>query len=552
MRIYSLSLITLLILFYSCQNKTPVPADLIVLNGKIWTGDSQQPTAEALAVKADTLLAVGTTESILAYQGQNTRIIQATDQMIVPGFIDCHVHFLNGGFSLSSVQLRDAKTPEEFTRRIKSYAATLSPGTWILEGNWDHEQWGGELPAKGWIDEFTSENPVFIQRLDGHMALANSKALELAGVDGNTAEVFGGTIVRDAEGRPTGILKDNAMGLVSPKIPAPSIEQEQKAMQAAMNYVASNGVTTIHNMDFWGVESLEPYQRTKKGGQQITRFYVAVGINHWQDLQQKIQQEGAGDEWLKIGVLKAMIDGSLGSHTAAFFEPFSDAPEDTGLFVNRPDSIYQWISGADKAGLQVAVHAIGDKAIYEVLNAFEKVIEENGPKDRRFRIEHAQHISPKDISRFADLNVIASMQPYHAIDDGRWAEKVIGPDRIKTTYAFRSLLDYKTRVAFGSDWAVAPATPLEGIYAAVTRRTLDDANPQGWVAEQKIGVEEALRAYTIEAAYASFEESIKGSLEVGKLADFVIIDRDITNIPPEQIRAARVLKTVVGGQVVFE
>jgi predicted amidohydrolase YtcJ len=253
----------------------------------------------------------------------------------------------------------------------------------------------------------------------------------------------------------------------------------------------------------------------------------------------------------KLGNLKGFVDGSLGSHTAAFFEPFTDAPGDTGLFVNTPEDLYAWMSGADKAGLQVTVHAIGDRANHTLLNLFERTARENGPGDRRFRIEHAQHIAPADIARFAEIGVIASMQPYHAIDDGRWAERVIGPERIKTSYAFRSLLNAGAHVAFGSDWFVAPPTPLEGIYAAVTRRTLDDANPAGWVPEQKIAVEEALRAYTFEAAYASFEEDRKGSLEAGKLADFVLIDRDLTAIPPETIRDAVILQTVVGGQVVY-
>ena len=253
-----------------------------------------------------------------------------------------------------------------------------------------------------------------------------------------------------------------------------------------------------------------------------------------------------------LGGLKGFVDGSLGSHTAAFMEPFTDAPDDTGLLITTEDDLYQWTSGADKAGLHVMVHAIGDRAINMQLDLFERVTEENGPRDRRFRIEHAQHIAPADLPRFAALDIIPSMQPYHAIDDGRWAERVIGPERIKTTYAFRSLLDAGARLALGSDWSVAPATPLEGIYAAVTRRTLDDRNPDGWVPEQKITVEEALRGYTLDAAYASFEEDVKGSLEPGKLADFVILDRDLTTIPPEEIRDARVDLTVVGGSVVYE
>jgi predicted amidohydrolase YtcJ len=284
----------------------------------------------------------------------------------------------------------------------------------------------------------------------------------------------------------------------------------------------------------------------------ITRVYAVVPLASWERLRDTLAARGHGDSWVRIGGLKGFVDGSLGSHTAAFLEPFTDAPRDTGLFVNTPQDLYAWTSGADRAGLQVIVHAIGDRAIRTQLDIFGRVASEDGPRDRRFRIEHAQHIAPSDIPRFAQLGVIASMQPYHAIDDGRWAEKVIGTERIRTTYAFRSLRDSGARLAFGSDWFVAPPTPLEGIYAAVTRRTLDDRNPGGWVPEQKIGVEDALRAYTINGAYASFEEKEKGSIERGKLADFTLVDRDLTRIAPETIRDAHVVMTIVGGRVVYE
>jgi hypothetical protein len=275
-------------------------------------------------------------------------------------------------------------------------------------------------------------------------------------------------------------------------------------------------------------------------------------IGRWSALKEQTDREGKGDRWVSTGGVKAFVDGSLGSHTAAFIDPYTDLPTDSGLFVNSEEDLYNWVSNADKSGLQVAIHAIGDRAINVLLNIYERVEKENGERDRRFRIEHAQHISPGDIARFAQLNVIASMQPYHAIDDGRWAEEYIGPERSKTTYAFRSLLDAKATVAFGSDWPVAPATPLEGIYGAVTRRTLDDQNPDGWVPEQKISVEEALRAYTKDAAYASFEEEFKGTLEPGKLADFVILDHDITTADPVTIRDIKVLQTYVGGKKVFD
>ncbi len=479
-----------------------------------------------------------------------TRVIEGGGRMIVPGLIDSHVHFVDGGFGLASVQLRDARTPTEFIARIKAFATTLPPGAWITEGNWDHENWGGELPRRDWIDSVTPDNAVWINRLDGHMALANSAALRAAGVTRETGNVDGGTIVRDAAGEPTGILKDNAQALVGRVVPEPTAEQRDRALDAAMRHVAEQGVTTVHNMGSWS--DLATFERARASGRLRTRIYAAVPLAAWERLRDTVAARGRGDDWLRIGALKGFVDGSLGSHTAAFFEAFADAPDNTGLLVTPPDDLYAWTSGADKAGLHVLVHAIGDRAIELQLGVFERVASENGPRDRRFRIEHAQHVARRDIPRFARLGVIPSMQPYHAIDDGRWAEKVIGPARIETTYAFRSLLDAGARIAFGSDWFVAPPTPLEGIYAAVTRRTLDDKNPAGWVPSQKITVEEALRAYTNGAAYASFEEGSKGTLERGKLADFAIIDRDLTRVPPETIREAKVMVTVVGGAVVYE
>ena len=282
----------------------------------------------------------------------------------------------------------------------------------------------------------------------------------------------------------------------------------------------------------------------------LTRIYSVVPLRDWERLRDEVAARGTGDEWLSIGGLKGFMDGSLGSHTAAMLEPFTDEPDDSGFLINELDDLREWITGADAAGLQVMVHAIGDSAIRDLLDLFLDAEEANGDRDRRFRMEHAQHIHPDDIERFSVQDVIASMQPYHAIDDGRWAEKVIGPERAGTTYAFRSLIDAGALVAFGSDWSVAPATPLDGIYAAVTRQTLDGANPDGWVPEQKISVEQALHAYTTAAAYASFDEGNRGALKPGLLADLVLLDRDLTRIPPENIRDTKVLRTVLGGRVV--
>jgi predicted amidohydrolase YtcJ len=539
-----------LLLPAGCDMSRSNPAlSLAIVNARVWTGDSTRPWAEAVAVSGDTILAVGSSAEIRKLGGAG-RVVDAKGGMVTPGLIDAHVHFVEGGFRLSSVQLRDARTPEEFTRRIRDFAATLPKGTWITGGDWDHELWGGVLPERSWIDSVTPDHPVWVNRLDGHMALANGAALEAAGVTGATRDVAGGTIVRGPGGEPTGVLKDNAQGLVDRVVPDAPPELQDRALDTAMTYVAAQGVTAVQNMGSWG--DLAIFERAHASGRLRTRVYAVVPLASWERLRDTVAAKGRGDDWLRIGGLKGFVDGSLGSHTAAMLEPFTDAPADRGLMVNTPDNLYRWTSGADKAGLQVMVHAIGDRAIRTQLAIFERVARENGARDRRFRIEHAQHIAPADLARFAALDVIPSMQPYHAIDDGRWAEKVIGPERAKGTYAFRSLLDSGARLAFGSDWFVAPPTPIEGIYAAVTRRTLDERNPDGWVPGERITVEEALRAYTVGAAYAGFDEGRRGVLARGRLADLVVLDRDLTTIPPETIREARVLMTVVGGRIVFQ
>jgi predicted amidohydrolase YtcJ len=523
-------------------------ADLVVVNARVWTGVAGAADARALAVRAGRLTAVGSDADANRQVGPSTRVVDARGAMLVPGFFDSHVHFITAGAALSSVQLRDARTPAEFIRRIRDYARTLPAGAWITEGNWDHSLWGGELPRKEWIDSITPHNPVWIGRLDGHMALANSAALRAGGVTSATANVPGGEIVRDASGAPTGILKDNALDLVGRVVPDLLPAQQDSALTAAMRYVAERGVTSVTHMGDWG--GLAVFRRAQAGGRLRTRINAAVPLDRWAQLRDSVAARGRGDEWLRIGGLKGYVDGSLGSHTAFFHQPYSDAPRDTGLLVTPADSLYAWTRGADRAGLQVMVHAIGDRANTLILDIYERVAREDGPRDRRFRVEHAQHLRREDIPRFGRLGVVPSMQPYHAIDDGRWAEALIG-ERIHTTYAFRSLLDSGARLAFGSDWFVAPPTPLEGIYAAVTRRTLDDENPGGWVPEQKITVEEALRAYTVDAAWSVFRERDLGTIETGQLADFVLIDRDLRAIPPETLREAKVVMTVVGGTVVY-
>ena len=523
---------------------------IAIVNAAVWTGDQRRPWAQAVGISGDRISIVGSNEEVRRNASSATRTIDAQGGMVAPGFIDSHVHFLTGGLNLASVQLRDAHSPAEFISRIKAFAATLQPGLWITGGDWDHQNWGGELPQRSWIASVTPNNPVWINRLDGHMALANTAAMTAARVPSSGGDVSGGTIVRDPSGSPSGIFKDNAQSLIDAAVPDPTPAMMDRALDAAMSYVAERGVTSVVNMGSWA--DLAVFERAHHNGSLRTRIYAAVPLYTWARLRDTVAARGHGDSWLRIGGLKGFVDGSLGSHTAAMLEPFTDAPADTGLLVNTPHDLYEWTSGADKANLQVIVHAIGDRAIRLQLDIFERVARENGARDRRFRIEHAQHIAPADIPRFGKLGVIPSMQPYHAIDDGRWAEKVIGPERAKTTYAFRSLEATGAQLAFGSDWFVAPPTPLEGIYAAVTRRTLDDKHPLGWVPEQKISVDDALHAYTMGGAYASFSEKEKGILASGMLADVVVIDRNLTKIAPETIRNARITYTIVGGRVVFE
>ena len=547
MRSFSILVFLTLFCLGGCGQDKPT-ATLAVTGAHIWTGDDARPWAEAMAVDGDRILAVGSDADIAPVIAASTERVDG-GALVVPGFIDTHVHFLDGGEALESVQLRDVTSREQFRQRFADYVRTIHPGEWILGGTGDHEGWGGALPTRDWIDDLTPENPVWVYRLDGHMALGNSLALAAAGVDADSPDVPGGEIVRDADGRPTGVLKDNAMNPVFAAVPPAPDARRDRQMHAALEYFAANGVTTVHNMGSF--DDLAVFRRAHARDALTVRIYAAVPLAEWQKLVDDVAQHGRGDETLTTGVLKGFMDGSLGSHTAAMLEPFTDAPDDRGMLVNKVDDMRAWVSSADAAGLHVAVHAIGDGAIRDLLDIYLDVVDANGPRDRRFRMEHAQHIHPADLPRFAAQDIIASMQPYHAIDDGRWAERVIGPERSATTYAFRSLLDSGARVSFGSDWFVAPASVIEGIHAAVTRQTLDGAHPDGWVPEQKVTVEEALRAYTLAGAYASYDEDNRGMLKAGMLADFVVLDRDLTAIDVDDIRGTRVLRTVVGGRSVF-
>jgi predicted amidohydrolase YtcJ len=484
--------------------------------------------------------------------GPATKVVELRGRLVVPGFNDAHVHFLSGGFGLLSVDLRDAKDEADLARRIGAHARTLPAGTWIQEGNWDHESWPSKaLPTRQHIDPGTADHPVFVQRLDGHMALANSHAIRLAGVTRDTPDPPGGTIVRDARGEPTGVFKDNAADLVARVIPEPSREMNLRAARAALKEAARVGVTSIQ--DNSSVDALPTYLELRQKGELTARMSVwRYAASALEPLKQAGVRTGLGDDWVRLGALKILSDGSMGAGTAAFFEPYADDPKTSGLLLHTVPDLERMIREADAAGFQLAVHAIGDRANSLVLDAFEKAAHANGPRDRRFRIEHAQVVKKADLPRYKALGVIASIQPSHCIDDMRWAEKRIGRARSADAYNFRSFVAAGIPVAFGTDWFVEPLDPRLGLYAAVTREFPEGGPPGGWFPEEKITLEDALDLYTRGSAYAEGTEGVKGTLEPGRLADLVVFAADLFRMPPRQILATPVDLTVAGGRVVFE
>lgn len=533
--------------------QTRPAADVVITNARVWTVDPERPTAEAVAIIGDRIVAVGSAADIDHWRGSATQVIDGGGKLLLPGFDDAHVHFTPGGIQLDSVDLKDAATQEEFRDRI-ARRAEKAPNEWVTGGDWDDQRWSpAVLPTKELIDPVTPKTPVFVGRYDGHMALANSVALKIAGVTRETKAPPGGEIVRDANGEPTGILKDAAMSLVASTIPSISHERRVRAVRRALAHAARMGVTSVQDMNPEYAD-VAVYSELAEKGELTARIYVAPPIAGWEDQAKIGIRHAFGSPYLRMGAVKAYADGSLGSTTAYFFQPYTDAPKTRGLLSEDMIPLSKMrdrLMGADKAGLQACVHAIGDEAISMTLDLFKEVESKNGPRDRRFRIEHAQHMAEKDFARFRQLDVIASVQPYHAIDDGRWAEKRIGPARIKTSYAFRTFLDNKVRLAFGTDWTVAPLNPMLTIDAAVTRETLDGKNPDGWVPEQKITVPEAVEAYTMGSAFAEFQEKVKGSITPGKYADMVLLSDDIFKVRPEAIKDVTVEMTMVGGKVVY-
>jgi predicted amidohydrolase YtcJ len=545
--------VSALVLLFAMLAQSRPPADLVLVSARIWTGDPTRPEATALAARGGRIVLVGTNAEVEALRGPATVVIDGKGRRVVPGFIDCHTHMSMGGFNLLAVDLRHTKDPADFTARLAAFAKTRPAGLWLTDGAWDHQVWANPiLPTRAMLDPATGDRPTCLSRTDGHMMVCNSRALELAKVTRATADSPGGVIVRDASGEPTGVLKDAAMDLISAVRPARTRAEVEEALATAVRHAGVNGVTSVQDLPGDPLD-FDSWDALRRAGKLTVRVSYRPSLSKWETARDR-RKSMKNDEWLRIGGVKGFMDGSLGSGTALFFEPYTDDPKTSGVYAAEAiplSKLEARVAAADAAGLPVEVHAIGDRANSEILDVFERVAKKNGPKDRRFRIEHAQHLRPADVGRFAKLGVVASMQPYHAIDDGRWAEKRIGLERCRTTYAFRSLEKTGATVVFGSDWDVAPLSPLAGIDAAVNRRTLDGKNPDGWIPEQKVAVPDALRAYTSSAAWAAFEENEKGTLTEGKLADFVVLSRDLLSIPKRELDSVKVDATVAGGRVVY-
>jgi predicted amidohydrolase YtcJ len=521
------------------------PLDIALVGGRVWTGTGGAPQRMAIGLAGDRIAALGDA-AVKARTTSATQVIDLDGAFVTPAFIDNHTHFLLGSTTLQQVSLREAASRQAFAALIGA-AAKARPGKWIEGGAWDEQLWGGELPTREWIDAVTPDTPVAVARLDLHMYLVNSVALKLAGITRDTPDPPGGVIVRDAKGEPTGIIKDNAKVLVERVIPPPSDAETDAIMRGGIAHGLGHGVAQAHvpELDWKTHHSL---RRLRAAGETDMRFYSFVPLGDWEKLAALVAAEGRGDDWVRWGGLKGLADGSLGSRTALFHKPYADAHENHGVRVTSLADLRAWVAAGDKHGLQVTMHAIGDEANDDALDIFADVAKANGPRDRRFRIEHAQHLSPSAIGRFGAQKVIASVQPYHAIDDGRWAIKPLGAERLAGTYAFASLLKASATVTFGSDWPVAPLNPLEGLYAAATRRTIDEANPDGWLPDQKISVEQAMISYTRNNAFAGFQEDRLGVIAPGFLADLAIWDTDLLAVDPVKIRQTKTLRTFVNGR----
>jgi predicted amidohydrolase YtcJ len=551
-------------------------ADLILVNGKVFVADSGNTVAQALAVRGGQVLAVGTDAQVRARAGAGTRVVDLHGTLVTPGFNDAHIHIAEGGGALLEADLTGATSLAEIERRVRAAAAGTAPGEWVQGRGWDQTRLpASELGPGGWptaaaLDRAAPNNPVVLSRVDGHTSWANTAALRIAGITRSTPNPPGGEIVRDpATGEATGILKEGpARSLVTTKVPSPGPAQIRRQLVAAMELAARHGVTSVQTdvspITSGSFDENDPalpaafraFQELERADSLTFRVYAWVPLTR--EFIAAFGRLGVrapyGDEWLRLGMVKGYTDGSLGSRSAYMLEPYSDAPGTRGLPQHTSAGLDSLVDAADAAGLQVILHAIGDAANRQALDAFEHASRVNPPHERRHRIEHAQVISPADIPRFGRLGVIASMQPTHATSDMRWAEQRIGPERLKGAYAWRTLLNAGATIVFGTDFPVEPIRPVEGIYSAVTRQSREEPGtpPGGWIPGERLTRAEAIRLYTATPAFGEWQERVKGTLRPGMLADFVVWSADLLTIPDREILTAEPLMTVVGGRTVYQ
>ena len=540
-------------------------ADAIYIHGNIYTGlATAQSTsiqrAEAFAVRGDRIEAVGTNAEIEKLKGPKTRVTDLSGHFVMPGFNDAHLHLAATGQQKLSVDLIGVKNLEEFRGRLRAKIENAAPGEWILGGGWDETLWPSKtLPTRKDLDDISGDHPVFLDRVDGHLAAANSRALRLAGITSASRDPRGGKIDHDPNGKPTGLLRDTAQGAVTAVIPPPTRGQRRRGLEIALADLAAHGVTSAQDYSpDW--ENFQIYEELEREGKLTARISEWLPFdNSIEELKRKRASHPQSDLMLHTGMLKAFMDGSLGGHTAALLEPYSDDPTNSGLPRYQPDKLNEMARERVVEGFQMGFHAIGDKAVQMALDAFaaaEKAAREqnargpDGSSDFRLRVEHAQITTPAQISRFAELKVIASMQPSHVLTDMRWAEDRLGPKGAATSYAWASFIKAGVTLAFGTDYPVEPVNPFRGLYAAVTRKSED--GKQEYFPEQKVSIDQAIAAYTTGAAFAEFEEKQKGTLAPGMLADFVVLDRDVTGVPPPEILGTQVLRTVVGAKTVYQ
>ena len=525
-------------------------------HARIYTNDPGNPWAEAMAVADGQITCIGKLDHVLLDCGgsqEGAETVRLNGLFVMPGFNDAHVHLGSAGADALAVELRGVASVEEMQKRLAEAVVHHKEGEWITGSGWDHTLWPDKrFPNRQQLDAVAPHNPVILTHISGHVAVASSLALKKAEIDKSTPNPPGGEIEHDGLGDPTGMLKESAaMNLVRVRIPDPSVEERRRGIEIVLANVARNGVTSAQDNSAW--EDFQVYQQLKEEGKLTARITEWLHFNDsLNDLQDKRAQGGTTDPWLKTGALKAVTDGALGSRTAAMLEPYSDDPSTTGIFTYDPDKLRSMAIERDRAGFQLNFHAIGDRANRIALDVFDAVIKANGARDRRDRIEHAQVVAPTDFQRFKELKVIASMQPSHQTTDMRWAEDRIGPERIKGAYAWKTMLRNGVRLAFGTDYPVEPISPFRGLYACVTRERPDGGPRNGWEPQEKISLEDCIRAYTSASAYAQFEEGKKGELKVGEYADFIVLSDDVTKIPASQYTKVRVLRTVVGGRTVHQ